>query len=90
MSTTPVSIATLENWINVSHTTTRMRQSPSRSTHNDTEREEWILNDEGIYDWQRRSRLSMRAFILLHRAEIDQAIDTVNNGTKQAHFLKYG
>jgi hypothetical protein len=58
--------------------------------HNDEEREQWIANDEGLYDWQRKSGLSMRAFIRANRAEIDAAIDNVTSGKKPAHHLKYG
>lgn len=38
------------------------------------DREEWINNDEGLYNWQRRSRQSMRAFIKANKAEIDAAV----------------
>jgi hypothetical protein len=41
---------------------------------NDTERAQWVDNDEGLYLWRRRTRLSMRAFIRTHRAEIDNHI----------------
>jgi hypothetical protein len=57
---------------------------------NDTEREQWIDNDEGLYDWWRRSRQSKRAFIRANRAEIDAAILPVVEGDKPAHHLKYG
>ncbi len=57
---------------------------------NDDERREWIQNDEGLYDWQRRSGLSMRDFIRANRDEIDAAIDPALDGDKPAHHLKYG
>ncbi len=57
---------------------------------NSTEREQWISNDEGLYDWWKSSRLSMREFIRQHRAEIDAAIEAVTEGSKPAHYLKYG
>ena len=57
---------------------------------NDTERDQWIDNDEGLYDWWRTSRQSKRDFIREHRAEIDAAIDNVTSGDKPAHYLKYG
>lgn len=41
---------------------------------NDRDRAEWINNDEGLYNWQRRSRLSMKAFIRQNKAEIDSAV----------------
>lgn len=57
---------------------------------NNTEREQWIDNDEGLYDWWRSSRLSKREFIKQNRAEIDQAIERVTSGAQPAHYLKYG
>lgn len=57
---------------------------------NDDERNQWIDNDEGLYDMWRRSGLSKRAFIRRMRGEIDEAIRPVIDGTKPAHHLKYG
>lgn len=57
---------------------------------NNTEREQWIDNDEGLYDWWRSSRLSKREFIRRNREEIDAAIRNVTEGAKPAHYLKYG
>jgi hypothetical protein len=57
---------------------------------NDTDRAQWIDNDEGLYDWWRSSRQSKRVFIRENRAEITAAINAVLNGNKPAHFLKYG
>jgi hypothetical protein len=56
---------------------------------NDSERAQWIDNDEGLYDWWRMSRQSKRTFIREHRAEIDAAINPVLDGDKPAHWLKY-
>lgn len=42
---------------------------------NDTEREQWIDNDEGLYLWWKGSRQSMRAFVRENRAELDRAIN---------------
>lgn len=42
---------------------------------NDDERRLWVLNDEGLYIWFTRSRLSMRMFIQENRAELDACID---------------
>lgn len=42
---------------------------------NDTERGEIIINDEGLYNWQRSSRLPMRQFIKANREAIDQVIN---------------
>lgn len=62
----------------------------TRSTHNDEEREQWIANDEGLYNDQRRSRLSVREYIRTNRAEIDAVIDNVTSGAKPAHYMEYG
>jgi len=43
---------------------------------NDTDRREWIANDEGLYNWQRSSRQSMKTFIKTNKAEIDRAVCT--------------
>ena len=57
---------------------------------NDNDREQFVDNDEGFYDWRRRSGLSMRKFIRQHRKEIDEAMGAVKSGAKPAHYLKYG
>jgi hypothetical protein len=56
---------------------------------NDSEREDWINNDEGLYNWQRSSGLSMRKFIKENRAEITNVIENVTSGKKHAHYLAY-
>lgn len=61
-----------------------------RNTMNDEDRRQWINNDEGLYDWFRRSRLPLRRFIRENRAEIDAAIRPVVDGSKPSHHLKYG
>ena len=44
---------------------------------NNPEREQWIDNNEGLYDWWRSSRLSKREFIRQNRSEIDRLIQSV-------------
>lgn len=44
---------------------------------NDSEREQWIINDEGLYNWQRRSGMGMTRFIRENREEIDKTINGV-------------
>lgn len=56
---------------------------------NDTEREMWVLNDEGLHLWQRRSRLGMRQFVRQNRDEIDSYITPVVEGVKPAHHGAY-
>lgn len=60
------------------------------SKRNDTERWQWIENDEGLYNWMRREHMTKREFLRAHRAEIDAAIDNVESGRKPAHYLAYG
>lgn len=45
-----------------------------RNRINDEERRLWVLNDEGLYLWHRKSGKSMRTFIRENRKEIDQFI----------------
>lgn len=42
---------------------------------NNREREMWIDNDEGLYNWWRSSRLSKREFIKQNREELDACIN---------------
>jgi hypothetical protein len=56
---------------------------------NDSERENWVNNDEGLYNWKRSSGLSMRKFIRENRAEITRVIENVTGGKKPAHYLAY-
>jgi hypothetical protein len=57
---------------------------------NDTDREQWIDNDEGLYDWWRSSQLDKRTFIRANRTGIDAVIAAVLTGEAPAHYLKYG
>ena len=61
-----------------------------QNTINDSDRWEWISNDEGLLDMYRRSRQSRTAFVRSHRAEIDEVIRNVRESVKSAHYLKYG
>ncbi len=62
----------------------------AKAKHNDEERRQWVLNDEGLYDWYRGTRMTVTAFIKAHRKEIDEVIDNVNSGARRQHYLKYG
>ena len=44
---------------------------------NDDERDEFIENDEGLYDWWRSSRQSKRTFIRQNRKELDEIINSI-------------
>ena len=52
--------------------------------------DQWIDNDEGLYNWFNRSRLSRREFIKQNKQELIECISAVLDGTKRAHFLAYG
>jgi hypothetical protein len=56
---------------------------------NNEERRQWILNDEGLYNWQRSSGLNMAKFIRENREQIDAAIGNVTSGAQPAHYLAY-
>jgi hypothetical protein len=56
---------------------------------NDDDREVWVLNDEGLYNLQRRSRLSMRKWVRANRSLIDEVAEMVKTGKKSAHFMAY-
>lgn len=51
---------------------------------------QWIDNDEGLYNWWKRSRQGKREFIRDNRAELESCIRRVTDGTKPAHYLAYG
>jgi hypothetical protein len=51
--------------------------------------EQWIDNDEGLYNWCERAGKSKRAFIAENRVEIEDAIRVVRRGSKPAHHLAY-
>lgn len=57
---------------------------------NDTDRSQWIDNDEGLYDMWRASGLSKREFIRRNRPFLTEAITNVLDHKKPAHYLKYG
>lgn len=57
---------------------------------NDADRQQWVENDEGLYDMWRRSRQPIRAWIRENRKELDRLIAPVIEGTERAHYLKYG
>ena len=68
----------------------RARHGDARGGLTVADIEQWIDNDEGLYDWWRRSRISKRAFIRENRQELEAAIRPVLEGHKPAHHLKYG
>ena len=62
-----------------------------KGRRNDDDRQQFIDNDEGLYDWWRRApETTMRAFIRANRGAIDKVIDNVVGGSQPAHYLAYG
>lgn len=57
---------------------------------NDNERAQWVDNDEGLYNWRRSERLSVKAFVRKYRREIDEVTGNVISGRKPASYLAYG
>jgi len=61
---------------------------------NDSDREDWVSNDEGLYDmaqqWLRRNKGGMRAFLREHREVIDEVVGQVTTGHRRPGYLKYG
>ena len=52
--------------------------------------QQWIDNDEGLYNWYRFSRLSMNKFIKENREELETCINRVVSGERKPHYLIYG
>jgi hypothetical protein len=50
-----------------------------KSLKNDRERELWVDNDEGLYNWWRHSRMSKTKFIRENREELDRLINEIVN-----------
>jgi hypothetical protein len=57
---------------------------------NDSEREDWVANDEGLYDMQRTSGRGMTAWVRENREIIDTVACKVISSEQPAHYLKYG
>ena len=57
---------------------------------NDNDREQWVSNDEGLYDMQRRSGMPKWKWIRANRKLIDEAVGLVTTGNCRQHYLKYG
>jgi hypothetical protein len=55
---------------------------------NDTEREDFVDNQENLYNMQRRSRLSKRNFVRQNRDLIDKVIENANR-PRQKQWYDY-
>ena len=56
---------------------------------NNTDRTQWIDNDEGLYNWWKSTRLSKAKFIKENRTEIDAVIERMTSGKERQHYLAY-
>lgn len=56
---------------------------------NDSDRAEWINNDEGLYRWWKSERKPLRVFIRENRDELTRLIEAVTSGKVSAHALAY-
>ena len=54
---------------------------------NDTERSQWIDNDEGLYNWWKASKLPKSRFINLNRLLLTKFIEDRLNHPNAAHSL---
>ena len=52
----------------------RWPSAQNDKTMNNNERSLWIYNDESLYFWWKRTRLSIREFIRRNRTELDKVI----------------
>lgn len=57
---------------------------------NDEQREDWVENDEGLYDRFKASGKTLSVWVRENRALIDACAGKVSSGEERAHFLKYG
>ena len=55
---------------------------------NDTERAQWVDNDEGLYKAARKAK-NRRQWIRENRALIDEVIGNVTSGNKPPHYMAY-
>ena len=57
-------------------------------TINNEDRKQWIQNDEGLYNAQRSSGLSMTAFIKAEKGLIDEVINNVLGNNLKRNLKK--
>jgi len=57
---------------------------------NDFQREQWIMNDEGLYDMWKRSHKGITTYVRQNRKLIDELVTPIISGEKRTHYLKYG
>jgi hypothetical protein len=53
------------------------------------ERRLWVLNDEGLYNLQRKSGKSLDKFLKEDKKIIEEVADNVTTSKKPAHYIAY-
>ena len=61
-----------------------------RNAVNDTDRQQWVDNDEGLHRMWLASRKGITVWVRENRPMIDEVIKAVQGGEKPAHYLVYG
>ena len=61
-----------------------------KQTINDDDREEFVNNDEGLYNMWLASSKGITVWVRENRPMIDEVIKAVRDGEKPAHYLVYG
>ena len=46
---------------------------------NDQDREQWVMNDESLYNWWLSTRMGITVFVRKYRAELTAAINRALN-----------
>jgi len=57
---------------------------------NDSERRDWVENDEGLYEMWKASRMPISKFVRMYRNELDNLIQPIMEGKEKPHYLIYG
>jgi hypothetical protein len=57
---------------------------------NDNDREDFVNNDEGLYNMWRRSGKGITVWVRENRQFIDEYMGNVQSGAKPAHYGAYG
>ena len=57
---------------------------------NDSERRDWVENDEGLYRWWKSYRMPLTKFIRENRKEVDAVIENITSNKRSTHYLLYG
>jgi hypothetical protein len=57
---------------------------------NDKQREQWVDNDEGLYNLWKASGLSKKEFVKQNREFITNCTEKMMCGKRQSHYLVYG